>query len=324
MKASPRRRSSSASGRHLLTTPAHTIRRSGTHFYRACNELHANSRWCLTGTPIQNKLADLGTLFAFIRAEPFSRANVFRKWIEMPFEQSAEDPGAVKDRLILLLEALCLRRTKDVIELPRLRQRMRTLTFTADERAQYVSTQKILMRVIRHRQGVDGVDKISKFGLFQANLQMRLLCNHGTFQQPFSWNRRSYQNQDEREALVTALGQNAEITCSSCQLAMPILGSSRLGGGFREHCSHVLCSECLEDAGTPAVAGQAQSCPVCVRWLATMPGRAQGATDVAMPDALARQNRKDDDDYYFDAGGHSTKIRALIDDVQADLWTTKR
>lgn len=222
----------------------------------------------------------------------------------------------------MLLEALCLRRTKDVIKLPGLRQRMRTLVLSPAERKQYENTSKILMRKIRHR--VNGVDKIYKFGLFQANLQMRLLCNHGTFQQPFSWNRRSYR--DECEAVVSALGQNGEITCSGCQLPMPILGLSGLDNGFREQCAHVLCSECLEESSsTPGGAGQTQHCPVCARGPAGAPAEARGAAgDTAMPDWSAKQAIRDDDDSYFNSEGHSTKMRACIEDVQTDLWTTKR
>ncbi|KAK1765014.1 SNF2 family N-terminal domain-containing protein [Phialemonium atrogriseum] len=305
----------------VVLDEAHIIRRPATAFYHACSDLHANSRWCLTGTPIQNKLADLGALFAFIRAEPFSKAAIFRKWIDIPFEQSIYDPTVVKNRLIMLLEALCLRRTKDVIKLPGLRQRMRTLVLSPAERKQYENTSKILMRKIRHR--VNGVDKIYKFGLFQANLQMRLLCNHGTFQRPFSWNRRSYR--DEREAVVSALGQNGEITCSGCQLPMPILGLGGLGNGFREQCAHLLCSECLEESSsTPGAAGQTQHCPVCAQRPAGAPVEARGAAgDAAMPDWPAKQAIGDDDDSYFNSEGHSTKMRACIEDVHTDLWTTK-
>ncbi|RYP37143.1 hypothetical protein DL767_003097 [Monosporascus sp. MG133] len=286
------------------------------------NDLQANSRWCLTGTPIQNKLADIGALFAFIRAEPFSRAAVFRKWIEVPFEQNVEDPTVVKNRLVMLLEALCLRRTKEVIKLPGLLQRIRTLEFSPAEREQYEKTKKILMRTIHQRVGE--VEKSSKFGLFQANLQMRILCNHGTFQKPFSWYRRSYQ--DEREAVVCALGQNGEFTCVGCQQPMPILGSSRLGNGFREQCAHVLCSECIEESSTPGAGAQTQHCPVCVRWRthARVDAGVDAAGDLAMPDAPAKKAIEDNDNYYFNAEGHSTKMRALIEDVHKDLWTTKR
>lgn len=300
---------------------AHIIRRRATVFYHACDALHANSRWCLTGTPIQNKLADIGTLFAFIRAEPFCKAAIFRKWIEAPFDKSAVDLTTVKDRLVILIEALCLRRTKDVIHLPQLRQHIRILEFSPAERKQYEDTKMILMRTIRHRVGE--IEKSSKFGLFQANLQMRLLCNHGTYQQPFSWRRRSYR--EEREAVMSALGQNGEITCSGCQLPMPILGSSRPGDDFYKQCAHVLCSECIEQSNTQREGAQAQHCPVCV--LLSRPSLPEGNTttsDMSIPGYPAREHAGGDDACYFSSTGHSTKMQALIKDICKDLWMSKR
>ncbi|KAH8802968.1 SNF2 family N-terminal domain-containing protein [Xylogone sp. PMI_703] len=297
----------------VVLDEAHIIRRPATAFYHACCNIHANSRWCLTGTPIQNKLTDIGALFAFIRAEPFSTASIFRKWIEVPFEQNVEDSTVVKDRLIMLLEALCLRRTKEVIELPRLRQRLRELEFSAAEREQYENTKKILMRTIRHRVGE--VEKSSKFGLFQVHLQMRLMCNHGTFQQHFSWHRRNYQ--EESEAFVSACGENGEITCSGCQQPMPILGSSQLGNGFIEQCAHVLCSECMEESITPSTGAQGQHCPVCVRW--PRHRRVEGA----IRSGSVKEIIEDDTTSYFNTEGYSTKMRVLIEDVSQDLWQTK-
>ncbi|KAM0263536.1 hypothetical protein ACHAQJ_001155 [Trichoderma viride] len=302
----------------VVLDEAHIIRRRATVFYRACDELHANSRWCLTGTPIQNKLADIGTLFAFIRAEPFSKASIFRKWIEVPFDQNAD---GVKDRLVMLIEALCLRRTKEVIKLPKVRSCLRELEFSSAEREQYEKTKKILMRMIRHRVGE--IEKSSHFGLFQVNLQMRLLCNHGTFQRPFSWRRRSYY-QDEREAASSALGQNIEITCSGCQLPMPILGSSRLGNGSYG-CNHVICSECIEESSSQTEGEQTQRCPVCVSFLGPAMienGGSTGCGDVQ--DWPANEKAGGGDDYYFRNEGLSTKMQALIKDVKVDLDKTKR
>ncbi|KAH0491045.1 hypothetical protein TgHK011_002491 [Trichoderma gracile] len=305
----------------VVLDEAHIIRRRATTFYRACDELHANSRWCLTGTPIQNKLADIGTLFAFIRAEPFCKAAAFRKWIELPFDQSSDDSRLVKERLIMLIEAFCLRRTKDIIDLPQLQQRVRVLTFSDAERKQYEDTKKILIRMIRHRVGE--VEKSAKFGLFQANLQMRLLCNHGTYQQPFSWRRRSYR--DEREAVATAtVGQSSEITCAGCQLPMPIVGSSRMGNGFYEDCFHVVCSECIEQSHTRSDGGEAQHCPVCIRWLKhAMSGSGETVNSDDMPTYQLKDREKDDDAYYFSNEGYSTKMEGLIEDVKVDLDKTK-
>ncbi|KAF4957210.1 hypothetical protein FGADI_3275 [Fusarium gaditjirri] len=154
--------------------------------------------WCLSGTPIQNKLADIGSLFRFIRAEPFDKASEFRKWIETPFDNSFDDPEVVRNRLVMLLEALCLRRTREVLNLPKTRQFVRHLEFSPQEREQYEKTKAVILRNMEHRLGE--VKKSSQFGMFQMWLQLRIVCNHGTYQKLFSWHRRSLL--EEREAIV--------------------------------------------------------------------------------------------------------------------------
>lgn len=308
-----------------LRQAAHIIRRPTTTFYRACNSLEAGSRWCLTGTPIQNKLADIGTLFSFIKADSFKEPAVFRKYIENAYEQTAEDPEQVKDRLVLLLQALCLRRTREVLNLPNTRQIVRRLEFSEEERDQYEKTKNILLRTIRNRVGE--IENSSKFGLFQMRLQLRILCNHGTYQKAFSWHRRSLQ--DEKEALVGSFGRNSEISCAGCQQPMPILGSNWAEGGrFEDQCAHILCSECIDESSWAGSGVPPGRCPVCVRW--SLPShRAGGETrtgqDVEMSDAPAKKSSVEDDhEHYFNTAGVSTKMQAIIKDVRKDLWKTKR
>ncbi|KAK1726384.1 SNF2 family domain-containing protein [Colletotrichum acutatum] len=324
----------------VVLDEAHIIRRPATTFYQACRSLHANSRWCLTGTPIQNKLADIGALFAFIRATPFDNPAAFRRYIEVPFEQHSDNLEKVKERLVALMESLCLRRTKEVLDLPPLEERVVPLEFSPEERDQYDKTKKILMRTIKQKVGE--VEKSSKFGLFQANLQMRILCNHGTFQKPFSWHRRSYRlDLDEREAAVSALGQNAELTCNGCHQPMPILGFNRLRNASEKQCPHVFCSECLDDSdlssmATPVSGPRERHCPVCDNWkksakipstgLGTIPHvRVEGPVVDArgLPDASVQTTSGADDADYFNTVGYSTKMEALIRDVQVDVSTTK-
>ncbi|KAL6922291.1 hypothetical protein FSST1_006317 [Fusarium sambucinum] len=305
----------------VVLDEAHIIRRPSTKFFQACDYLHANSRWCLSGTPIQNKLADIGSLFRFIRAEPFDKASEFRKWIETPFDSSYDEPTLVRDRLVMLLEALCLRRTREVLDLPKTRQFVRHLEFTQPERDQYERTRNIIHRNMEHRMGE--VEKSSQFGMFQMWLQLRIVCNHGTYQKLFSWHRRNLL--EEREAIVGTAGQYGEMLCVGCEQPMPVLGHDWSKKMFEDGCSHVLCAKCIEDSKFSDLETSQRRCPVCVRWYqAPSPGNETGSGD-----GTTRRKRKrntttnDDHEHYFNTEGHSTKIRALVEDVRKDLWTTK-
>ncbi|KAK3315982.1 SNF2 family N-terminal domain-containing protein [Apodospora peruviana] len=330
----------------VVLDEAHIIRRPATSFYRTCADLEARSRWCLTGTPIQNRLEDIGALFAFLRAEPFHSLAQFRRFICIPFEQGE---SAAKDRLILLYDSLCLRRTKDILTLPGHSERTRELVLTDNEKRQYAKTMNILNRYMRQQVGQhSGSGSIghgnyhnfqswmtTKFGLFQAHLQLRILCNHGTLQKPFSWKKRNLKDEKaaEREAFVGELGLGSEVMCDGCRQPRPILGStSGAGNGFVENCAHSFCLECLEDCSELPGMGNVRHCPLCQRWgmaLADANSTSNDGSggDVAMGDGECHDDvggevnvhHKD----YFNHSGYSTKMNKLIEDVKEDMGDSK-
>ncbi|KUI66104.1 hypothetical protein VM1G_11431 [Cytospora mali] len=232
----------------VVLDEAHIIRRQATIFYKACYDLTALTRWCLTGTPIQNRVEDIGTLFAFIRARPFHSLATFRQFMVIPYDEGGERRRIACERLVLVLDSLCLRRTKELLHLPGRKDKVVPVILKGKERDQYKSTKRIMDRILRQSSGL--YDHINRFGMFQAMLQLRIFCNHGTFQRPFSWN--TISQRDMREAAISALGQNGETHCSGCKLPMPVLGSNRIYRVFVEDCAHVLCSECLEDSSGEA------------------------------------------------------------------------
>ncbi|OQD67879.1 hypothetical protein PENPOL_c003G05250 [Penicillium polonicum] len=63
---------------------AHYIRNRATKQFQAVVNLSAQHRWCLTGTPIQNSIEDLGALVAFLRVPILDRVASFRKFISTP------------------------------------------------------------------------------------------------------------------------------------------------------------------------------------------------------------------------------------------------
>ncbi|KAK2808657.1 hypothetical protein FQN50_004521 [Emmonsiellopsis sp. PD_5] len=234
----------------IVLDEAHIIRRPSTTFHRAVCALEGNSRWCLTGTPIQNRLEDIGALFTFIRVPPFSDMNIFRKFIVQPFDESADRRVIASKRLGMLIDSLCLRRTKEILHLPEPKSRIISITFSDEERQQYERTKRMMTSAIRQQVGDE---KNNVFGVFQAQLQLRILCNHGTFQHPFSWARARRRYLEEREdALWGTLA------------LVPMFYAQNVGTTARKM------------------------------------------------------------DEYFRSEGHSSKIAALVADVQQDLWQTKR
>ncbi|KAH7136885.1 SNF2 family N-terminal domain-containing protein [Dactylonectria estremocensis] len=304
----------------IVLDEAHNIRRPATSFHRACANLTARSRWCLTGTPIQNKLEDIGALFVFLKAEQFQTMAKFRAYLVFPFEQ--QDPVA-KERLVMLYDSLVLRRTKDILDLPGQEERIRELELSPRERSQYNKTTEILDRYIRQQVGEHDIR--NKFGLFQAHLQLRILCNHGTHQKLFAWKRKSQSVQDEKEAILAELGLNAERICAGCGQPRPIINSNNAQSDFVEKCAHILCRDCLDGLdGSQAATGPLKHCPLCdmsrksLRKTATSllsTGVVDNSRDVVMRDI----DGDEDDDAYFNLEGYSKKMTALVQDVKETL-----
>jgi SWI/SNF-related matrix-associated actin-dependent regulator of chromatin subfamily A3 len=289
---------------------AHIIRRHVTTFNRAATELKACTRWCLTGTPIQNKLEDLGALLAFIRASPFHNLGMFRKFVTLPFDESEEHRVVATQNLTLLMDALCLRRARDLLKLPDPQERVIVLEFSKEERDLYQETMQIMNRALRYKPGESHGKKI--FGLFQIQLQLRILCNHGTYQHPFSWKRQSLL--DEREAALCLVGSDREVVCSVCSQPVPILDANRAYQRVTGNCAHVLCSDCLdEDEELHEGKGEeVVNCPLCTLSGVQVPGSRPGALGA------------DNDDAYLRPEGHSSKMEALVSDIKKDLWQSKR
>lgn len=61
---------------HMLTPgqldEAHNIKERSTNTAKAAFELEAKYRWCLSGTPLQNRVGELYSLVRFLGGDPFS------------------------------------------------------------------------------------------------------------------------------------------------------------------------------------------------------------------------------------------------------------
>lgn len=306
----------------LTAKTAHMIRRPATTFHKTCCELEARSRWCLTGTPIQNRLQDIGALFVFIRAEPFHNMAQFRSSITLPFERG---DGVVKDRLVMLYKSLCISRPRSKAELPEPIERVHELEFTTEERDLYERTKSIMNRTIR--EVIGQLEHQKTFGLFQTYLQLRISCNHGTWQKLFSWRRNRLR--ETREA-IEANRLGGELRCGGCEQLRPSLENNK----HYPNCGHFLCSDCRDDYNEAVDIDR--TCPLCRVETQTHSHHGISAVqeahvvplfqieDDSQPAAEIHAHIDIQAETYFNQTGHSTKVMALMQDVKVNLYTTKR
>ncbi|KAK4698930.1 DNA repair protein RAD5, partial [Phenoliferia sp. Uapishka_3] len=126
----------------IVLDEAHLIKSRTTRNAKACYALRGRRRWCLTGTPIVNRLEDLYSLLHFIQLEPWGNHSFFRTFITIPFEK--KDPKAI-EVIQVVLESILLRREKKmkdrdgqpIVALPMKHIKAVSLTFSEDERVIY-------------------------------------------------------------------------------------------------------------------------------------------------------------------------------------------
>ncbi|KAK8040667.1 hypothetical protein PG991_000455 [Apiospora marii] len=244
-----------------------SLKSQATSLYQAASALSARSRWCLTATPLQNRLDDVGSLLAFLRIAPFDNPAVFRKYISNVYP---DDREMALDRLVPLLNCVCLRRSQNLLGLSNaISQRIRYVTLSVLERDQYESNLRAMSRRMSQRVSADPSSR-DYFGIFQAQLQLRIFCNHGTFQKPFAEDgATSTYGEMQREDMMLSLDPAAELKCLVCGKETSVQTASAPIASRRRDPSGVLCPDCQEsseaaDAGPDAQA-QVEASPISPR-----------------------------------------------------------
>ena len=162
----------------IVLDEAHMIRGQSTKQSQAICALEADRRWAVTGTPVQNRLDDLGALIKFLRIKPFDEKNGFTQYILSPFKNA--DPE-ILPKLRLLVDSITLRRLKDRIDLPPRVDQIVKLDFSSDEKILYDLFAKDSQQKVRAVTN----EKKTTFGgkayvhILQAILRLRLICAHG-------------------------------------------------------------------------------------------------------------------------------------------------
>ena len=158
----------------IILDEAHIIRNPATQVFQLIHRLHAQRRWCLTGTPIQNSLRDLFSIVKFLRITPFDNDAIVRKHILQPLHE--KDRRGL-DNLADLMKSFSLRRTKEICNILPKREIQITVKFSSSEKHEYNAVReegrRRLLEISKTRVHESG--RV----VFQMINRLRQLCSHG-------------------------------------------------------------------------------------------------------------------------------------------------
>ena len=159
--------------RLVILDEAQAIKNSGTRQSRAVKELRANGRIALTGTPMENRLSDLWSLFDFLNPGLLGGAKAFSRFVKQ-MDSSKNNPyGPLRS----LVRPYVLRRLKTdkriITDLP---DKTEVNAFCGLSKRQAVLYQQSVAELA---EAIGQADGIQRRGIVLAYLmRLKQICNH--------------------------------------------------------------------------------------------------------------------------------------------------
>ena len=153
----------------VILDEAQAIKNSGTRQSQAVKKLKARSRIALTGTPVENRLGDLWSLFDFLNPGLLGSAKVFSEFVKSLSGQFAP--------LRQLVAPYILRRLKTdrqvISDLP---DKIETPSYCGLSKLQIKLYEKVLTSLSQALQTKQGIAR--KGLVLQSLMQLKQICNH--------------------------------------------------------------------------------------------------------------------------------------------------
>jgi SNF2 family DNA or RNA helicase len=165
----------SVTWRRIVVDEAQNIKNPKSAQARALSRLSAPHRLALTGTPVENRLRDLWSIFNFLNPGYLGKEPQFRRAFEIPI-QKENDPTR-SAALKKLVEPFILRRLKTdrqiIQDLPEKIEQKVYCNLTPEQASLYEAIVKDVQDQLEH------VDGMQRRGLILATLlKLKQVCNH--------------------------------------------------------------------------------------------------------------------------------------------------
>jgi SNF2 family DNA or RNA helicase len=159
----------------VILDEAQQIKNVATQAARVVSQLNARHRLCLTGTPLENHLGELWSLFHFLMPGILGDAASFRRIYRTPIEKHADDLR--RQGLSRRIRPFLLRRTKDQVEadLPAKTEILRPVELVGGQRDLYETVRTSMHQRVRAEIEARGLGQ-SRIVVLDALLKLRQVC----------------------------------------------------------------------------------------------------------------------------------------------------
>ena len=163
--------------KYIIADEAQYLKNSNTKNATTIKLLNADTRYALTGTPMENALSELWSIFDFIMPGYLFTYKKFKNIYEMPIVKD-KDEEAMK-KLKMLIEPFVLRRTKKQVltELPEKTVTVLTSSMLDEQREIYLSYLARAKAEVREAIDINGLEK-SHMRILAVLTRLRQICCH--------------------------------------------------------------------------------------------------------------------------------------------------
>ncbi|KAL1302769.1 hypothetical protein AAFC00_003116 [Neodothiora populina] len=263
----------------IIIDEAQCIKNKSTRTAKATYQLHAKSRFCLTGTPMMNGVEELYSLVHFLKIKPYSEWQKFNMDFVRPLKSTNENHrGMAMQKLQALLKAVLLRRNKQtkvngrpILTLPERVIEETHAVFSDDEKAFYMA--------LEGKQQIE-FNKYLKAGTIGRSyahillllLRLRQACCHPHLIKDFGVAAAADISQETMDELCESLSEAVveRLRAADGNFECPVCFDAVENPAIFVPCGHKTCTECFTRIADPAngVAngdenGVSAKCPEC-------------------------------------------------------------
>lgn len=163
--------------RYIIADEAQYLKNSSTQNAKSIKQIKADTRYALTGTPIENSLAELWSIFDFIMPGYLFGYRKFKNMYETPIIKG-EDETAMK-KLKMLIEPFVLRRNKKEVltELPDKTITVLNNEMGEEQRSIYLNYLAQAKQELAEQIEINGYES-SHMQILAALTRLRQICCH--------------------------------------------------------------------------------------------------------------------------------------------------